>query len=158
VAQRDGRPRDIRAFALSRDGLRLAVVEGRGASSRLLIGRVRRPAGGALDLAVDNWREVDRATSGLRGFVDVAWASPTEVTVVAEEAPGSRQMFTLSIDGSDLEPSAQVDLDVVSVADAPSVDLPPVLGTRPGTLFVQLSDRWSELALEGALRQPAYVE
>lgn len=158
VALRDGAPRDIQAFALSRDGLRLAVVDGSGDSSRLLLGRVRRPADGSLPTSVDSWREVVTMESRLTGFVDVAWASPTEMTVVAEENPDSPQTFTVSIDGSAVEPSSLVDLDVVSVTDAPSADLPAVVGTLPGSLFVQLPDRWSEVALTGAYRQPSYVE
>lgn len=158
VALRDDPPDDMRAFALARDGLRIAAVAGRGPSSRLLLGRVRRPADGSLPLAVDHWREIDTGPSDLRDFVDVAWASPTELTVVAESTQDSPQTFTVSTDGSSVEPSALVDLDVVSVADAPVADLPAVLGTRPGTLFVQLSDRWSEVAVESALRSPAYVE
>jgi hypothetical protein len=158
VALRDDAPRDIRAFALSRDGLRFAVVDGSGDSSRLLIGRVRRPADGSRPTSVDRWREVVTRESRLTGFVDVAWASPTEMTVVAEENPDSPQTLTVSIDGSVVEPSALVDLDVVSVTDAPSADLPAVVGTLPGSLFVQLSDRWSEVALTGAYQRPSYVE
>jgi hypothetical protein len=158
LALRGDAPRDIRAFALSRDGMRLAVIDGSGDSSRLLLGRVRRPADGSLPTSVDNWREVITRESRLTGFVDVAWASPTEMTVVAEENPDSPQTFTVSIDGSVVDPSALVDLDVVSVTDAPSADLPTVVGTLPGSLFVQLSDRWSEVALTGAYQRPSYVE
>jgi hypothetical protein len=158
VALRGDAPRDIRAFALSRDGLRMAVVAGRAESSRLLLGRVRRPADDSLSLSVDSWREVDSGPASLRRFVDVAWESPTELAVVAAETRGSAQVFTVGIDGSEVEPAALLDLDIASVADVPDVDRPTVVATRPGTLFVQLADRWSELALEGAYRQPAYVE
>jgi hypothetical protein len=154
----DGAPADIRAFALSRDGLRLAVVDGQGADSRLMMGRVRRAPNGGLDVAVDRWQEVGGRAGALRDFVDVAWGSPTELTVVAEATTGSPQIFAVSIDGSSVEPAALVELDLVSVADAPDTDVPAVVATRPGTLFVELSDRWSELALQGALRRPAYVE
>jgi hypothetical protein len=168
LALRDGRargvplrgdpPADVRAFAMSRDGIRLAVVAGAGDGARLLVGRVRRPANGSGRLAVDRWREIPRDATGLSRFVDVAWASPTELTVAAREGGGSPQVFTVAIDGSAVEPANLVDLDVVAVADSPVTDIPPVLATRPGSLFVQVADRWSELALSGALRQPAYVE
>jgi hypothetical protein len=158
VALRGEAPQDIRSFELSRDGLRLVVVDGTGRSSRLLVGRVRRPPGGVLDLAVDQWREVDPGPTPVSGFADAAWASPTELTVVAEEIPGSRQTFTMSTDGSVVEPSALVDVDVASVADAPVADLPAVLETGSGRLLVQLSDRWTDLGLQGVIRRPAYVE
>jgi Lipoprotein LpqB beta-propeller domain/Sporulation and spore germination len=158
VQLREGPPRDIRAFALSRDGLRLAVVDGQGEQSRLMVGRVRRNPDAALEVSVDHWHEVGGRASTLRDFVDVAWGSPTQLTVVAEEIPGSPQTFAVSVDGSAVEPAALVDLDLVAVADAPDTDVPAVVATLPGTLFVELSDRWSELALDGALRQPSYVE
>ncbi|MDQ4086281.1 MAG: LpqB family beta-propeller domain-containing protein [Actinomycetota bacterium] len=158
VPLRGAPPRDISAFALSRDGLRVAVVEGRGAASRLLLGRVIRPADESMTLAVDSWREVGGAAAALRGFVDVAWESPTELTVVAERRGGSPQVFTVAVDGSVVEPAALLELDIASVADAPDVDRPTVVATRPGTLYLQLADRWSELALQGAYRRPSYVE
>lgn len=154
----DDTPDDVRSFALSRDGVRLAVVDGSGASSRLLLGRVRRPQDDSLNIAVDHWREIRPPGGPLRDIVDVAWASPTELTVVAQQSRGTPQVVTVSIDGSIVEPSALLDLDLVSVADAPEVDRPPVVTTRPGSLFVQLSDRWSEVAVDAPLRAPSYVE
>jgi hypothetical protein len=153
-----GAPDDIRAFSLSRDGLRLAVVEGRGAASRVLLGRVRRPAGGALALSVDHWREVEPGATTLGGFVDVAWSGPTALTVAAVGRTGSTETFTMSIDGSTVEPGALLDLGVTSVADAPVVDLPALAATRAGSLYAQQSDRWDDLGLQGVYRQPSYVE
>ncbi|MGH3365917.1 MAG: LpqB family beta-propeller domain-containing protein [Nocardioidaceae bacterium] len=158
VALRGDPPERIQAFALSRDGVRLAVVAGKGASSRLLVGRVRRPADGSLALGIDHWREVSNPQVTLSNFVDVAWSSPTELAVVAEDPPGSRQMSTVSIDGSLVEPSTLVDADVRSVADVPVADLPTVVGTDAGALLVQQSERWSDLELDGRLHSPAYVE
>ncbi len=151
-------PDDISAFAVSRDGARLAVVAGRGESARLLVGRVRRPVDDSLAVSVDRWHEVDTGTVRLGGFVDVAWGSPTELTVIARQSSGSPQVFTVGVDGSTVEPAFLVELDLVSVAAAPDSDVPAVVATQPGSLFVQLSDRWSELALDGVLRQPSYVE
>jgi hypothetical protein len=158
VTLRGGAPDDITAFALSRDGVRMAVVQGSGDSSRLMVGRVVRPADDSLRISVDRWREVETGTTSLDRFVDVDWESPTELTVVAEETRGLAQVFTVSIDGSTVEPGPQLDLDIASLADAPDVDRPTVVATRPGTLYVQLVDRWSELALDGRFRQPSYVE
>jgi hypothetical protein len=159
VELRGDAPQDISAFALARDGVRVAVVAGRGESSRLLLGRVRRPADdSSMPLAIDGWREVGGGASRLHGFVDVAWESPTELTVVAEQEAGSRQVFTVSVDGSAVEPAFLLELDIASVADAPDLDRPTVVATRPGSLYVRLADRWSELALQGVYREPSYVE
>ena len=49
---------------------------------------MRRPADESMTLAVDGWREVGGSAATLHGYVDVAWESPTELTVVAE-APGA---------------------------------------------------------------------
>jgi hypothetical protein len=77
---------------------------------------------------------------------------------VAAENGGLPQVFTVSVDGSVVQPAELLELDLASVADAPDADRPTVVATRPGTLYVRLSDRWSELALEGTHRQPTYVE
>jgi len=151
-------PDDITAFALSRDGVRMAVVQGSGNESRLLVGRVLRPTDDSLRISVDRWREVETSTTSLRRFVDVAWQSPTELTVVGEETRGSVQVFTVSVDGSSVSPTNLLDVDIASVADAADVDRPTVVATRPGTLYLQLADRWTELALDGRLREPSYVE
>jgi hypothetical protein len=151
-------PDDVRAFALSRDGVRMAVVQGSGDAARLLVGRVLRPTDDSLRIAVDRWREVETGSTSLDRFVDVAWASPTELTLVAEQTRGSAQVFTVSIDGSTVEPGPQLDLDIAATADAADLDRPTVVATRPGTLYVRLADRWSELALDGRFRQPTYVE
>jgi Lipoprotein LpqB beta-propeller domain/Sporulation and spore germination len=151
-------PDDVTAFALSRDGVRLAVVQGSGDASRLLVGRVVRPTDDSLRISVDRWREVVTGGTSLSRFVDVAWQSPTELTVVGEETLGSAQVFTVSVDGSTVTPTNLLDLDLASVADAADVDRPTVVATRPGTLYLQLADRWTELALDGRFREPSYVE
>ena len=151
-------PDDITAFALSRDGVRMAVVQGSGDSSRLMIGRVRRPTDDALRISVDRWREVQTGTTSLHRFVDVAWESPTELAVVAQETRGTTEVFTLNVDGSTVQPAALLDLEIASLADAADVDRPTVVATQRGTLYLQLADRWSEVALHGPFRQPSYVE
>jgi hypothetical protein len=151
-------PDDITAFALSRDGVRMAVVQGSGNAARLMVGRVRRSTDGSMRIAIDRWVGVETGTTSLQRFVDVAWESPTELSVVAEETSGSAQVFTVNVDGSAVEPGPLLDLDIASLADAEDVDRPTVVATRPGTLYVQLVDRWSELALNGHFRQPSYVE
>ena len=97
-------------------------------------------------------------TTSLHRFVDVAWESPTELTVVAQETRGATEVFTLNVDGSTVQPAALLDLEIASLADAADVDRPTVVATQRGTLYLQLADRWSELALEGRFRQPSYVE
>lgn len=154
----EGAPSDIQAFALSRDGVRLAVVSGRGDDARLMIGRVQRPPEDSLEVEVDRWRVIDDETLGVSRFVDVGWGSPTELTVAADAVGGAPQVFTVRIDGSAVEAAPQLDLELVAVAAAPRAAAPAVVATRPGSLYVQLSDRWSELALDGAFRQPSYVE
>ena len=158
VTLRGDAPDDITAFSLSRDGVRLAVVQGSGDASRLMVGRVRRPTDGSLRITVDRWRSVDTGTTSLQRFVDVAWESPSELSVVAEETRGSAQVFTVNVDGSAVEPGPLLDLDIASLANAEDVNRPTVVATRPGTLFVQLADRWSELSLTTPFRQPSYVE
>ncbi|MDP9445096.1 MAG: LpqB family beta-propeller domain-containing protein [Actinomycetota bacterium] len=150
-------PTDVRAFALARDGVRVAVLDGVGQDARLLIGRVVRPAEGYAELRVDRWRVVQTPQLRLGGYRDVAWASPTELAVVARDGGGVPQLFTVSIDGSSALPTTLLEEPAVSVAASSTEALPTIVGTEGGTLWIQRGDRWEQL-LDRRLTQPSYVE
>jgi hypothetical protein len=155
-------PRSVRAFTVSRDGMRIAVIDGRGTGSRLLVGRVERTAKVGRPLRLDRWRVVVTPTQPLRDFRDLAWASPTELAVIARggDAP---QQFTVDIDGSDVGSTALAAFDPRWVAATPTQDTQTVVGAAAGAgLYSQTDDqRWTPLlsADDGAgLTRPAYVE
>lgn len=150
-------PTDVQAFALARDGTRAAVIDGTGEESRLLLGRVVRPADASLSMRIDRWRVVQTPDLRLGGYRDVSWSSPTELAVVAREGGGVPQLFTVSIDGSAAAATTLLEDEAVSVAASSTEALPTIVGTANGTLWIQRGERWEEL-VDRRLRQPSYVE
>ncbi|MPZ94359.1 MAG: hypothetical protein GEU96_05430 [Propionibacteriales bacterium] len=165
VADGPGRPVDIRAFAVARDGARIAVVDGAGSNSRLLVGRVVRPSSGDDPLRVDRWREVVTPVTRLTEFRDLAWASPTELAVIARRGSDGAQPFTVDIDGSEVLAPSLVDFTAVSIAESPS-GVPTVVAADDGELYsqtenAQTQERWTTYVSDPAqerLTQPSYVE
>jgi Lipoprotein LpqB beta-propeller domain/Sporulation and spore germination len=154
-------PSDVRAFAVSRDGMRLAVIDGRGEGARLLVGRVTRPANGTGPLAVDRWREIVTPTQALTGYRGLSWSSPTQLAVLALD-DDSFQPVTIDIDGSDVGTTALVDFDPRWIAANPTQDTPTVVGDAEGVLHTQTTnERWTPVVLDEedpGLSRPAYVE
>jgi len=154
-------PTSIQAFAVSRDGMRMAVVDGSGARSRLLIARVVRPADQGGQLRVDRWRKITTAVTTLGYFRDLSWASPTELAVLARRSGDEMQAFTVDIDGSDVQAATLIDFDPQSIAATPTQDTPTVVSGQDGHLYNQTTERWTPyVRAQGnpGLSQPTYVE
>jgi hypothetical protein len=154
-------PSDVHAFAVSRDGMRVAVIDGRGDDARLLVGRVNRRADGRGALAVDRWREIVTPTQALSGYRGLSWSSPTQLAVLALDED-SVQPVTIDIDGSDVGTTALVDFDPHWIAANPTQDMPTVVGDAEGVLHTQTTnERWTPVLLDEeapGLSRPAYVE
>jgi hypothetical protein len=83
----------VQQLRLSRDGSRVAAVVGVGASSRLLVGRVRAGRGGAVRF--DGFRAVLPGVTDVRG---VAWDGPVQLDVTVS-SPGGRELVAVDVDG-----------------------------------------------------------
>lgn len=162
VADEPSAPDRIEAFKVSRDGRRIAVIDGTGAEARLLVARVVRPSDPDEQLEVNRWREIITPVDPLSHFRDLDWASPTELAVLArpmgEAAP---QAFTVDIDGSDVQVSTLMDFEPVAIAATPTQDAPTVVSSADGLLYIQTNERWAPyVRAEGnpSLSQPTYVQ
>ncbi len=154
-------PDEITHFSLSRDGMRMAVVDGTGADSRLLLGRVDRSTDPEVPLAITAWREIRAPRVKLTDLRDVGWSSPTELAIIARRGPARPQLLTIDIDGSQLISSSLADFEPVRLASTPTQEAPTVVASADGTLYVQDEDSWTPLVSESSdapIRKPSYVE
>lgn len=154
-------PDRIEAFAVARDGMRIALIDGTGADARLLVARIIRPAGPGDQLRISRWREVVTPVVPLSQFRDLDWASPTELAVLARRQGESLQAFTVDIDGSDVQVSTLMDFEPVAIAATPTQDAPTVVSSADGLLYNQTNERWAPyVRAEGnpGLSHPTYVQ
>lgn len=132
-------PGPIRSLQLSRDGTRAAVVVGPAGAADLYVARVAR-SGSTVQLS----GFTPLATS-LRDVIDVAWATATQLLLLATDpADGRRKPWLVSVDGAvlDLQPRGNLPEDATGIAAAPGR---PALASAGGSMY-QLDDQtWTTL-------------
>jgi len=152
---------DVTAFAVSRDGSRLAAVVSGRDRDRLVLARVRRDESGAVQ-GVTPAATVPVAGVGRDDLRDVAWRTPGSLAVLTGPTPGSSKVVVALVDGSpDLtgEESAEVfDGRAVRLVASPSPGTPLYLGTSRGQLFELATDgQWVGPRLRDPVTSPGYV-
>jgi hypothetical protein len=150
--------RDVQAFAVSRDGVRLAAIV-RGASrSRLVVSVIDRDATHPTAVRLSQAMPVNSPGFAATQLNDLAWASPTTLLVLASEKGADLQPFEVSIDGSKaLAVGGFLPIRPVSVAAGPNVDAPVVIGGRESEVYVQTPElQWVPFGGSTPLRAPVY--
>lgn len=122
----------------SRDGTRAALVVRRGPRTGLLLARVIRGSGGATSITVN---APVRVESDLVEVVDVAWSGANTLAVLGSTAPGSLQVFDVSIAVGTVT-ARGTPVDPVSLAAAPG--LPTLVGAADGLVYELLAGAWIE--------------
>lgn len=144
--------------SVSRDGSRVAMVNGRGADARLTLGAVTGiedldpDSSGSPQVAVQGVHEI---LPGARAVRDVAWSNATTVTVLGSLDGAPVAPFTSSTDGFEVV-TVEPEADLATIAAAPiSAESGPLIGaTVDGELRQFTSGRgWVSLG-EGS--DPAY--
>jgi hypothetical protein len=148
----------VRAFAVSRDGMRLAAVIGRGTESRLVVGMIERPSDTKKQtpVSVVNLSPIANSHFPLTNIRSLTWTNATTVAVLAADSSSDAQPYLLSIDGSRVAPmTGSLGATPVSVAAGPGSRAQLALGTRSG-IYVRATDRsWTSRG-EEELNAPAY--
>lgn len=116
----------VRALRVARDGVRVAAVSGRGATSQLALGRVVRTGGklraeSFLPLATD-----------LELVTDVAWRDADRLVVMGRGNRGAILPYLVDVDGTGVHPTGSVG-DMESIAAAPQVDM--LAGIKGGEIW-----------------------
>lgn len=148
---------DVSAFAVSRDGVRLAAVVRRDGRPRLVTSIIDRDAQRPARVSLSPAREVISPEFAPSGLTGLAWASPTSVVTLADDG-GERQPFEVSIDGSSAaETTGFLPVEPVSIASGPNVDAPVAIGTKAGEIYVQTAElQWEQFGGTTRLSQPFY--
>jgi hypothetical protein len=129
---------DVRAFAVSRDGMRFAAVIDEGSDARLVTAMVRRSATSRLDVSLVGVRQISNAAFPFVNLSNLVWFSPTSVAVLAEIAGNEPQPYQIAIDGSEVQPTTGfLPVSPVSLTAGGSASVPPVIGTEDGRLYIR---------------------
>lgn len=150
--------RKVKAFAVSRDGVRLAAIVGRGSARHLVVAVIDRRAAHPTRVNLSAARRVVSPGFAVTRLSDLAWASPTTVLLLASEEGASLQPFEVSIDGSNATAlGGFLPIRPVSVAAGPNVDAPVVVGGSSGEVYVQTPElQWVPFGGSTRLRAPVY--
>jgi Lipoprotein LpqB beta-propeller domain/Sporulation and spore germination len=150
--------RDVKALAVSRDGVRLAAIVQRGSTSSLVVSEIDRNSAHPAAVRLSAARPVVSPGFAVRRLHDLAWESPTTLLVLASEQRGNPLPFEVSIDGSNASAlGGFLPIRPASVAAGPNVDAPVVIGDRSGHIYVQTPDLlWIPFGGTTALRAPVY--
>jgi hypothetical protein len=148
----------VEAFAVSRDGVRLAAVVRNGKSSRLVTSVIDRAARDPSAVSLSAAHDVISPGFTATNLTGLAWVSPTAVMVLAREEGGDQQPFEVTIDGSRASAvGGFLPVEPVSVAAGPNVDAPVVIGGANGEIYVQTPElQWDRFGGSTPLRAPVY--
>lgn len=150
---------DVEAFAVSRDGSRLAAVTGHGPSTRIVIAMIGRSATSRINVSVTGARTVVNAQFPLASLTQLAWFSSTSVAVLAQDEGSDTQPYEIAIDGSRVRPTTGfLTFRPVSLAAAANDEVPEILGTQEGRLYIRTPDQqWAPLTTRSRLFAPVYA-
>ncbi len=129
----------IRALQMSRDGTRAAVVIGADGAADLYIARVAR-SGSTVQLS-----GFTQLATALSDVVDVAWATATQLLLLATDpADGRSKPWLVSVDGAVLtaQPLDNLPDDPSGIAAAPGR---PALASAAGSMYELDGDTWTTL-------------
>lgn len=154
--------KNIKAFAVSRDGTRLVAVVSDGRHDQLVLARVLRGGDGQVK-ALTPATALSVGAMKVDEIRDLGWRSPGSVALLAGPNPGSSQLLVALIDGSSAMSDGDPDLQTfretaVEVVTAPSPAAPLYVGTSDGQLFeLGVDGQWDVTEVKPGLRAPTFV-
>ncbi len=142
---------DVREIRVSRDGSRIAALVGAGTTAHVMIGQIVGTPG-ATRVEVIGVHRLVHAPDQIRSPTSLAWYSPTDLAVVADDAQGKPTPFIVSIDGATLGEASTYALPAVVSVDAGSNSEVPIVTSAPDhRVYSRGTDaRW--LAIGGDVR------
>ena len=148
----------VTSYAVSRDGVRLAAVVGRGRDARLVVSVIDRDPADETRVRLRPAREVVSPPPRPSFLSSIAWSSPTSVAGLARDEGGELQPFEFAIDGSTVTPSVGfLPTRPVSLAAAPNSTTSLAVADDRGAVYVRTSDgQWVHVGSPLRLRAPAY--
>ncbi len=149
---------DVSAFAVSRDGVRYAAIVAGKRTTHLVVGLIDRDPDHPAMVRLIQQRQVSNNDYPLNAMTSLAWASPTEVALLAKDQDSDRQPYLVSIDGSSVTPQPGfLPVRPTALATSPGQHTPMALVSGDGQLYVRTpSDQWERVQTKGPLAAPHY--
>lgn len=149
----------VLSFAISRDGTRMAAVVKQEGRTSLVIAVIDRSADDPMDVKMSSATTVFGPNVTFSGENNLAWQTPTSVAALANEVGGDLQPVEVNIDGSRVTTfDGFLPLQPVSIAAGPNSDIPVVVGSRRGELYVlDPESGWAPFGGEAHVRAPVYT-
>ena len=151
--------RQIDTIAVSRDGVRLAVVVGSGKDRELLIAVIDRDPTDNSDVSLRQARRVRTVDGSTAGISSAAWISPTSIAALVDDAGGPPQPAEVRIDGAPVASPFPgfVPIKPTALASAPNEDTPTAIGDAQGIIYeVTATAGWIPFGGSAAIRAPFY--
>ncbi len=151
--------KNVKSFAVSRDGVRLAALIGRGSDTKLVISVIDRNPAKVGQVSLRPAQTVVSPEVSPTNMSWLAWMSPTSIAVLAEDAGGERQPFEFSIDGSTVPAGVAGFLPIrpTSLAAGPNADARLLIGDNSGALYIYSPDaQWVSFGGATRVRAPVY--
>jgi hypothetical protein len=149
---------DIRAFAVSRDGVRFAAVVEKAGVGSLTVATIDRPdPEDPRKASIREPETVANVSVNLTDVRDLAWVSPTSVAVLGRVAGGDIMPYEVAIDGSKTEEAGGFPpADPTMIAAGPNLEAGIAVASG-GRIYLQTADsQWAEIASTVKLRAPTY--
>jgi hypothetical protein len=152
--------RQIDSIAVSRDGVRLAAVVGRGKDRELLIAVIDRdPADPKTVVSLRRAHLVRTVGGSTGGISSAAWISPTSIAALVDDAGGPPEPTEIRIDGAPVASPFPgfVPIKPVALAAGPNEDTPTAISDAQGVLYeVTATAGWIPFGGGAAIRAPFY--
>jgi hypothetical protein len=151
--------RRIDTIAVSRDGVRLAAVVGRGKDRELLIAVIDRDPTDNSEVSLRQARPVRTVDGSTAGISSAAWISPTSIAALVDDAGGPPQPVEVRIDGAPVASPFPgfVPIKPSALASAPNEDTPTAIGDAQGIIYeVTATAGWIPFGGSAAIRAPFY--
>lgn len=148
----------VLSFAISRDATRMAAIVSQDGRTRLVIAMIDRSPDDPLDVTLSSADPVFVPSVSFSGTNNLVWMSPTSVAVLADEVGGDLQPFEVSIDGSTITAfDGFLPVRPRAIASGPNVEIPVLVGSRRGELYVRDPESgWEPFGGGSRVRSPAY--
>jgi hypothetical protein len=152
--------RQIGSIAVSRDGIRLAAVVGRGKDRELLIAVIDRDPADPKTVVSLRRAQLVRTVDGSTGGISSAtWISPTSIAALVDDAGGPPEPTEIRIDGAPVASPFPgfVPIKPVALAAGPNEDTPTAISDAQGVLYeVTATAGWIPFGGGAAIRAPFY--
>lgn len=153
---------DVRSFALSRDGTRLAAEVAGEDRDRLVVARVERDDAGRVRgvLPAETLGVGDLGVVRIR---DIGFRTPVSVAVLTAPVDGSSRVLLVDVDGSTARTGAPTEAgafpgSATKLVTSPSPGAGLFVQTRDRRMFVlAASGRWAGIGIEPGLGSPTFV-